>query len=164
MTEANIEQLRFYLATLIKERTVVTSPDNLLSESDLLKRTDEALIWLAFACSYGIIKKISYAVGHHHLAEIYDRVLSEQDNSTSVKLVDLAIKLEHFATVPLGEITRLRDRVVGNLFNQTLLRQLIVDFLYLYRTDFRTLQKLGSMFKIEGATGAAFLLPDKKGD
>ena len=164
MAEGNIEELRLYLATLIRERTAVTSPDDQLSKTDLLKRADEALIWLTFACSYGIIKKISYAVGHHHLAEIYDRVLSEQDNSTSVKLVDLAIKLEHFATVPLGDITRLRDRVVGNLFSQTLLRQLVVDFLYLYRTDFRTLQKLGSMFRIEGATGAAFLLPDKKRD
>lgn len=164
IAEASIDQLRFYLAALIKERAAVSSHDNELSDNDLLKRTDEALIWLTFACSYGTIKKISYAVGHHHLAEIYDRVLKEQGNPTSVKLVDLAIKLEHFATVPLGDITQLRDRVVGNLFSQTLLRQLVVDFLYLYRTDFRTLQKLGSMFKIEGATGASFLLPDKKMD
>jgi hypothetical protein len=164
IVEVNAEEIRLYLATLIKERAAVTSPDHLLTESDLLKRTDEALIWMAFACTFGTIKKISYAVGHHHLAEIYDRVLNEQGNPTSVKLIDLAIKLEHFMTVPLGDITQLRDRVVGNLFSQTLLRQLVVDFLHLYRTDFRTLQKLGSMFKIEGATGAAFLLPDMKRD
>ncbi len=162
ISENNLEEFRLYLSMLIKERTAVN--DGHISDGDLLKRTDEALIWLTFACAYGIIKKISYSVGHHHLADTYERVLQKHGASTSVKMVDLSIKLDHDPIVPLAEITQLRDRVVKNTFGYTLLRQLIADFLYLYRIDFRTLQKLGSMFKIEGTTGPAFLLPDHKRD
>jgi hypothetical protein len=160
IAESNVEQFRLYLSSLIRERAAVTNKN--LTERELLKLTDEAVIWLTFACAYGTVKKISYALGHPHLADTYDRILSDHPNDTAVRLVDLAIKLDHYPTVPVPEITYLRDKVVRNLFAYTLLRQLVGDFLYLYRTDVRTLQRLGSMFKIEGATGPKFLLPDDK--
>jgi hypothetical protein len=132
-----------------------------ISESELRTRCDEGVIWLMQGWAYGTIRKLSYAAGHHHLADTYDSILNDHGGNTAVRLVDLAIKLEHFATVPEYEITRLRDKVTRNVFSYTLLRQLIGDFLYLYRVDTRTLQKLGAMFEI-AATGPKFLLPDNK--
>jgi hypothetical protein len=86
----------------------------------------------------------------------------KDSESTAVALIDLSVRLDHTSVVPEFQIIRLRDQVVGNLFSYSLLRQLIADYLYLYRVNIRTLQRLGGMFKIEGATSAAFLLPDEK--
>jgi Calcineurin-like phosphoesterase len=160
IAETNTEELRRYLSILIRERAALANSN--VSENELLRLADEGLIWLTFACAYGTIKKISYAIGHVHLEEIYNSILSEHSKVTSVRLIDLAIKLEHFPTVPLGDITQVRDKVVGNLFGYSLLRQMVADFLYLHRTEFRTGQKLGSLFKIDGVTSPKFLLPDKK--
>jgi hypothetical protein len=148
------------LSGLIRERAALL--DKHLSESELLTVTDEGLIWMTLACAYGSIKKVSFAVGHHHLADVCERVLEEHGDNTAIRLVDLAIKFDHFAAVPMSEVIGLRDRVVGNLFTYTLLRQFVGDFLYLYRTDARTGQRLGALFKIEGATSPKFLLPDSK--
>jgi hypothetical protein len=160
IAEQNANEFRSYLFSLIKERAAVSEKH--LSESELLKITDEGFIWMTFACAYGSIKKVSFAVGHHHLADSFEQILEELGSSTAVGLVDLAIKLDHFATVPTKEITLLRDKVVGNLFAYTLLRQFVADFLYLYRTDARTSQRLGELFKIQGALGPSYLLPDSK--
>jgi len=160
IAEQNVNELRTYLFSMIKERAALL--DKKLSQSELLKITDEGFIWMNLACSYGLIKKVSFAVGHHHLSDSFERLLDDHGDNTAVRLIDLAIKFDHFTTVPLTEVTRLRDRVVGNLFGYTLLRQFVGDFLYLYRTDARTGQRLGEMFKIEGAMGPKFLLPDSK--
>ena len=114
--------------------------------------------------AYGMIRKISYSVGHEELGETYDKVLALNPGNAAVRMVDLAVKLEHMATVPEYEIFSLRDKLVGNLFTYQVLRQLIADFLYLHRVEFRTLQRLGGLFKIEGVTSAEFLLAEKVGE
>jgi hypothetical protein len=52
--------------------------------------------------------------------------------------------------------------VIGNQFSNSLLRQMIGDYLYLHRVNIRAAQKLGQMFEIEGVTSPQFLLPDNK--
>ncbi len=160
MAESNAQELRLYFAALIRERAALI--DKNMTEAELLRRTDEGLIWLTHNIAYGTIKKISYSAGHQHLRETYDRIAEQHPGNIAVGLVDLAMKLEHTNEVPTFEITRLRDQVLGNLFSYSVLRQLVADYLYLYRVNIRTLQKLGQMFEIEGATSAAYLLPDEK--
>jgi hypothetical protein len=160
LAENNLEEFRLFFAHLIKQHVALSNEN--LTQRELLQRTDEAVIWLTFGCAYGTIKRISYSVGHPHLGETYERILDDHGMNTGVSLIDLAIRLDHFATVPMHEILKLRDKVVGNLFGYTLLRQLVGDFLYLYRIDFRALQKLGSIFEIEGVSGPKFLLPGDK--
>jgi hypothetical protein len=159
ISEVNLEDLRYYLGSLITERTALQ--DKAVTESEILKRTDEAVIGLTLRCAFGTLKKISFCVGSQRLGETYDLVHDEFDNSLAVDLVDLQIKLDHFTVAPEYEISRLRDGVVKNMFAYTILRQMVTDFLYLYRVDIRTAQKLGSLFKIQ-ATIPEFLLPDLK--
>ena len=105
----NVQELRYYLAGLIRERAALI--DKNITEAEILRCSDEGFIWLTQNCAYGTIKKISYCVGHQHLGETYDRIAEQNSDSTAVGLVDLAIKLEHTKTVPEYEITRLRDQV-----------------------------------------------------
>jgi predicted phosphodiesterase len=162
IAEGNIDELRIYFAAIIKERCALDPQQ--LRPHELVRRSDEAIIWLTHQCTFGTVKRLSFAVGHRQLADTYERVLSDNSQNMAVALVDLQIKIEHFATVPEFEITRIRDKAVGNPFAYAVLRQMIVDFLYLYRTDVRTLQKLGAMFTIQGVTSAEYLLGGNKRD
>ena len=123
LCENNVEELRVYFAVLIKERCALEPED--LTDHALAKRSDEAVIWLTHRCAYGTIKRISFAVGHQHLMDTYERALSNNASSTAVGLVDLQIKLEHFASLPDFEIKRMRDKIVGNLFAYSVLRQMM---------------------------------------
>ena len=159
LTEVSLEDLRYYLAALITERAALARAE--VSEQEVLKRTDEAVINMTEHCAFGIVKKISLAVGHQRLAESYDLVLEQFKDNVAVNLIDLQIKLDHFNIVPEYDVVRLRDRVGKNMFSFVILTRMIGDFLYLYRVDIRTAQKLGSMFKIE-STAPELLLPDFK--
>jgi hypothetical protein len=164
IAEGNVDTLRVYISSLIKERAAVIAKDQPLTEGQIARRTDQGVIWLTHMWAYGMIRKISYSVGHEQLGETYEKVLALSPGNAAVRMVDLAVKLEHMATVPEYEIFSLRDKVVGNLFTYQVLRQLIADFLYLHRVEFRTLQRLGGLFKIEGVTSAEFLLAEKVGE
>jgi hypothetical protein len=164
IAEGSVDALRFLISSLIKERAAVLAKDQLLTEGQIARRTDQGVIWLTHVCAYGMIRKISYAVGHQHLGETYEKIVDLNPDNTAVHMIDLAIKLEHMSVVPEFDINRLRDKVVGNLFTYQILRQLIADYLYLHRVEFRMLQKLGSMFTIEGVSSAEYLLAEKTGE
>jgi hypothetical protein len=164
IAEGNVDTLRVYISALIRERAAVIAKDQSLTEGQIARRTDQGVIWLTHIWAYGMIRKISYSVGHSQLGETYDKVLALSPGNAAVRMVDLAVKLEHMATVPEYEIFSLRDKVVGNLFTYQVLRQLIADFFYLHRVEFRTLQRLGGLFKIEGVASVEFLLAEKVGE
>lgn len=154
LARSNLDELRTYFAGMIRIREGVES------EEDLSKSADEALIWVTRGIAYGIIKRISYAVGLEDLQLTYDGVLNVHGNLPSIRLVDLSIRLDHFRNPSERDIRDLDDVLHENPFSHNLLRQLVADYLYLYCTDMRTMQRLGSLLDINVAS-AAFLANKK---
>jgi hypothetical protein len=158
LVEDNVDDLRLYFSALIKERAAFLDEEYEITEEKLLKWTDEGVIWLTQGCAFAVIKKISYAVGHHSLGETYERILESHGKNLGIAMSDLCVKLDHFYTVPEYEINIIRDRVVRNRFSYSVLRSIVIDHLYLRRIDVRVQQKLGSMFDIENVTKPKLLL------
>jgi len=100
IAEGNVDILRVYISALIKERAAVIAKDQPLTDGQIARRTDQGLIWLTHMRAYGMIRKISYSIGHEQLGETYDKVLALNPGNAAVRMVDLAVKLEHMATVP----------------------------------------------------------------
>jgi hypothetical protein len=71
-----------------------------------LQKTDQAVIGLTLAIGFGILKKISYAVGHPRLTETYELILDDHKANAAVNFADLQIKLDHYATLPEYDVTR----------------------------------------------------------
>jgi len=71
LTLRNLKVITF--AAIIKERCAL-EPEQ-LRPSELARRSDEAIIWFTHMCAYGTIKRMSFAIGHHQLADTYERVL-----------------------------------------------------------------------------------------
>ncbi len=161
ISNTNIEELRYYLASLITERAALQ--DFSITDEQLLRRTDEAVIGLTLRVAYGILKKISFAVGSQQLQETYAQILQQYRGNMAVEIIDVLLKLDHFRIVPEYEMAKIRDQIGKNPFAYTIVRQMVTDFLYLYKIDIRTAQKLGALFSIK-ATVPELLLPDFKKD
>jgi hypothetical protein len=95
-----------------------------------------------------MIKRVSYAVGHSDLTRTYRKVLDE-NKGLSVRVIDTAIRLDHFATLPEKELAELSARVKKNNFTYTVIRDLVADYLYFYERDFSTMQALGAQWNIK---------------
>jgi predicted MPP superfamily phosphohydrolase len=160
--EINIDDLRTYFATVIKERRVVRAS----SERDLAEDADGLLIWTSIGCAYSIIKRISGAVGLQELNETYREVLEQSSDRQSFALIDCAIKLDHFREFPDSEVHELSQYFHKNYFTFRMLRQFIIDHMYLFPVDYRTRQRIGDLLNIKVSHPLLIQNPHKrlKGD
>jgi hypothetical protein len=141
IASSELDEMRQYLGSLIAERSGITDTKVLAA------RTDDAIVWLGTAIGFGAIKRVSYAVGHSDLTTTYQKVLQANGN-LSTRMIDAAIKLDHFNRVPEKELDGLESRIRKNHFAYTVMRDMVADHLYLYSHDFPIIQKLGAKWKI----------------
>ncbi len=140
----NFEGFRAHYKKIIKEERAY------ISDSEAAADADGLLIWLTSGASFGIIKRISAAVGHEKLQEIYAEVRRNFNSTQSVDLIDLSIKLDHFKGIPFSEIAKLeKETRKSNRFGFGILRDLIAHFLYLFPVDASDRQRLASKFEIK---------------
>jgi hypothetical protein len=98
-----------------------------------------------------MVRRVSYAAGHVDLTRIYRRVL-ESDERLSVRIIDAAIRLDHFRHPPKDELDGLSWRVRKNRFAFTVIRELVGDYIYFYERHFPTIQGLGAQWGIAVTT------------
>jgi hypothetical protein len=142
IAEVNLEEFRSHYKKVIKERR------GSISEGEAASTADGLIILLTSGASFGIIKRISAAIGHDQLQDIYADVRRNLGPLTSVELIDLSIKLDHFRGIPNTEINKLEKKTSENKFGYRILRDLIAHFLYLFAIDESDRQKLVSKFDI----------------
>ena len=143
IAEDSLEQCQAYYAQLIRERRTLESDYQALAEADQL------LMWLTGAVGYSIVKRVSLAVGAQELDQIYRKVVKKLRHLLGVRMIDVAIQFDHLATPPVSEVEELSEVTKKNHYAYSLLRDLVVDFLYLHHTDERTRQKLGAAMDIK---------------
>lgn len=142
IAESNIEELRTYIGRVIQEKRAVDDPQ------ELGKEADKVIVSLTRDVAFGMIKRISHAVGLEELAETYREILERDGARLPVRVIDYAIKLDHFARFPKSELENIVEQVQRNPFSLRLLRDLTADYLYLFPTDFRIRQYIGEKLGI----------------
>jgi hypothetical protein len=105
------------------------------------------LVWLCEAIFYSSILNVSDSVGLPALRPSYAKVLS-QDGRTSYRLIDLAIKLDHFSAFPDAEVDDLNRELRINGAARNVLTRLVWRHLYLFPTTYQRRQRLCQMFGI----------------
>ncbi len=143
VAEGNIDELRVYIARLIQEKRAVQDPGELADEAD------NVVISLTRNVAFGMMKRISHAVGLEELEETYRSVVDRGGSRFPVMVIDYAIKLDHFAQFPKSELERIIVDARKNAFALRLLRDLTADYLYLFPADFRVRQYVGEILNIK---------------
>ncbi len=102
-------------------------------------------------------------LGSEDLAITYEDVKNNWGgDDTSVRLIDLAIKLDHFKDAPNADIEDLATLFRKNPYSFTLLQDLVAEYLYLNVSDQIKQQRIGSMVDINVTGRPSFLLHKRK--
>lgn len=117
--------------------------------STIVKRAKVAVFSLAKAITYGMIKRMSHAVGSHRLLETYRQVL-QLSESSAVSLIDMSIKLDHThtTTFPDREVVELGRFLEPNLLPSSVLREMVVAHFYMFPVELPIRQRVCGMLKI----------------
>lgn len=118
-----------------------------LPEEKRSKIAGELIFFLTEMLCFGMIKRISSAVGSERLIPTYEDVKSVYNNKAT-EFVQIAIRLDHERNFPEKRVLELKNAIKKNLFGETLLRLLVVDHFYLFPRPFRVRQRVCSQLGI----------------
>lgn len=127
------------LVVAAAERLREAEPD--VTRRELEKKVAKTLFGIAEFLGAGIVRRVAYSVGSDDLWPTYRRV-REGDDSPIVQLFDCSIHLDHSGTFPEGYVLDLARELESNLLMESILRDLVVEHLYMYPVDFRIKQKV----------------------
>jgi hypothetical protein len=152
--ERNINEIRWAIEeALLAFRA---KPD----DSDAARQANEITAFLAEVGIYGLIKRVSSSVGLEDLRDTYEAVRNKEGEAhVPTRLIDLAIRLDHFPRIPIPDIEDLAKRLSAKVVAYTILKLLVADRLYLFPADYRERQKLTDLL---GFDRKRQLLTEKK--
>jgi hypothetical protein len=119
----------------------VRGQNDAIEDEALSKKVDQVLFLLVTIIAYGMVKRISQAVGSEHLRETYKELVTD-DCSVATRMVDTSIKIDHFRPFPEKEVLDLYRKVENNKLTLTVLRQMVRDHFHLSKEDRKLRQRV----------------------
>lgn len=149
--QSDLDEFRRELLAHLRQ----SAPGKHKDESDTLYSVNMFVVGLVELGVFSSTKKLSETVGHEDLQKTY-RLLREEsgDDNISRRLIDLAIRLDHLARIPVHDVEDLKSKVSKNIIAYTTLRLLIAEFLSLFPCDFKIKQKMEALLEFQPSTAA----------
>jgi hypothetical protein len=120
-------------------------PEARVEES--LEKAGAALENLCHLAAFGVIKRISYAIGSSELEKTYSKVFDKNDTPAR-KLVRLSMDLDQAGEFPEVTIVNCYRSWGAHQFAQRVLRNLVVRHFRLFQRPFSVRQRLGQVIGI----------------
>lgn len=123
-------------------KTGKTHTYRIANKNDLRDRANEFIAQEMHKVTFGIIKRVSDAVGSQYLTLTYDEILAK-NRTVSFSLIDASIKLDHARPFPVDHIITLGKEIrKKNMFAYGILRNLTFMNLYLFSRSHQIRQQL----------------------
>jgi hypothetical protein len=143
--EDNTEMLIPQIASLIDKKFI---KDKFKLEKRVEDLASDFIFRLCFLASFGIIRRVSNSIGYEGLEETFNKVLN-QNPVNSVRLIDLSIQLEHFSRLPIERIKQDNVDFATNKLASMVLRNLVINYMYMFETDYRQKVQLSRILGID---------------
>lgn len=111
-----------------------------LTKQELSDHVKSFFFFITELLSFGVLKRISHAVGAVELISDFHDVLNAT-STNSFRLIDMSVKLDTLK-LPTKEIVELNNKFKENILCSRLLKKLVVHHIYLFPTDYKTKQQL----------------------
>jgi hypothetical protein len=134
-----------YLHTVMES---IRQDDPDITEPDVLAKAKESLAGLVVLAAYGMVKRISHAIGSPHLSQVY-RLLEAADDAPAMGLVHISLELDQFAQFPEDDIRRLTRDLGGNPLAMQVLRGLVVNHFHIFDLRFDLKQRICALLGVK---------------
>ncbi|NFO58523.1 metallophosphoesterase [Clostridium botulinum] len=112
------------------------------------KRARNLLFLFTSFFTKSCIDKISSCIGDDKLSETFNDIEREL-NVNSVKIINLSIKLEYFGgKFPYSYVEELIKKNENNILATFLIKHMVRNYLYMYKTTYRDKNKIASLINI----------------
>lgn len=133
-----------YLKTIYRKH----NKNKKFSKDDIEKLSSNYIFGLCVMSSFGIIKRITNAIGHEKLENTFEEIFNKYD-FTSIKLIDTSIKLDYNEEFPWSELKTLKKHTDKNFLAKVVLQNLVINYLRVFYTTFEEKQKICNLLGIK---------------
>jgi len=150
-----------YLTIVDKEKkevlsefaSIISGKKTNISKAEADQSAKVALTNLCLISSFGVIKRISYAIGSPELENTYKRVFSDNEEAPSRELVSLSVKLDHAGAFPEQIIKNSHQKWdSSDPFANLILRALVSRHFRIFDVPRVTRQSVGSHLNLSQNT------------
>jgi len=145
LLQKNKDHIIEYIKELISEKHI---KDNFSLKENIEDTARDFIFRMSFLSSFGLIKRVSNSIGYDKLKNSFEKAL-DNNHVNSVRLIDLAIKLG-FSSIKsqVDTIKNLEETMTTNKLSFMVLRNLAIDHLHMFDTDYQTRSRLCQILKI----------------
>ena len=101
------------------------------NEDNLRKAAVRMYLSLTYSICLLVVRRIANSLGSADLIEIFEMLEKEQPKSIAVRLINVAIRLEFTKSIPKIAVSRLNADLDSNPVGRRLLKELVMQHLYL---------------------------------
>jgi len=117
--------------------------------TEAAREADQLILLNAESIALTMVKLVSCSVGSRDLAITYRKAFGDSSN-TALRLIDAAIRLDHFKTIDEEGLLNLADDIRDNYFAYNLLRFLVFENLVLYECKRVIRERLATKLNLVG--------------
>ena len=121
--------------------------DSRMTNNEVKEHAEQAYLHLTYNVLYATIQKIAHSIGSKEAFEVYRQIESSK-NTPVHSLIKLSIDLQFNKTLNIQEIIRLNQYFSNNVVCQRLMKQLIIQHIYMYPVDFKEKQKIAHLLNV----------------
>ncbi len=132
------------IAEILRRKMAFSGP-----ESELQTQAELIVADLLREVTFGILKRLSHAIGLSELEETYEEVARLRNDNLACQMIQLSIRLDHFSRFPKEAISKLAKELQKNTFSYQTLRDLVLNYLYLFPADFSIQQWSGQLLNFK---------------
>lgn len=148
LIQKNVDDIIEHIGNLVNEKHI---KDRYSLKKEIEETARNYVFKICFMAAFGVIKRVSNSIGYDKLKNTYERVL-ENHSYNSIKLIDLSIKLGYSnISTHIDLIYDHKDAMNKNILSMVVLQNLVIDYMYMFDTDYRTksqiCEKLGISVK-----------------
>jgi len=124
------------------------SKRGVLTESQIEQISKKFLTQLSAALSFFFISLPTRAFASENLKKTFTTYFSGVDKSNANELLDFYLELESTKKINFSKLEQLITNLKSNIIGFSVLQQIMGNFLYMNRTDYKTKDKISSLLNI----------------
>jgi len=144
LLEDSQDALIEHIKSIIHKRFINKS----LTKTEIENVASSFIFNLSSAASFGLVKRVANAIGSQKLSKTFEDIQSKHPIN-SVKLINTAIKLDHYSGFPYNDLEALKKTNEKNPLGFAVLQNLVTDHLYLFEVPFDRKQQVCELLNIK---------------
>lgn len=118
-----------------------------LTDQEIERDAETAYMHLTYGVINGVLRKIASSIGSKEALLIYKK-LEESSGTPAASLIRLSIDLQFNKSLNIENVSSCEGKVRGNSVCMRILREMIIQHIYMFPVEYKEKQKLSSLLGI----------------